>query len=336
MDRIPLDKIGELALDPARAKGRTASVLVTSVSGRSAIGWMIMAVAMTGLSSAHAQDAAPAGTLAVPNIKWSLSGKHSVTAAAPTSQPRPAMRQAPARKGAADAPTAKTSPKQQVTAKASLKQQTTTARASPKQRVATVKASSKQRMTTAKASQKPRVATANKPIVPLIVRHSPPARVAARPTARPATVETRKPAVTAPKAETHASRTPAPAARRIPQPAPLPAVIDEPDAGQVTIQPLTPRPPAATDDGSFGHAVAATAKNTVGLPALRLVTGLLSLAAALAGLAAIWWRSIGARHWHARRRGVQPRLMIDVALAEEPLANETPPREMALPRMDAA
>jgi len=34
-------------------------------------------------------------------------------------------------------------------------------------------------------------------------------------------------------------------------------------------------------------------------------------------LVAIWWQSLGARMWGVRRRNTQPRLMIDIALAEE-------------------
>jgi hypothetical protein len=51
------------------------------------------------------------------------------------------------------------------------------------------------------------------------------------------------------------------------------------------------------------------------MPPLRKLVGMLSLFAALAGLVAIWWTSIGARAWNARRRKEPARQMIDVPLA---------------------
>jgi hypothetical protein len=85
---------------------------------------------------------------------------------------------------------------------------------------------------------------------------------------------------------------------------------------------LLPQRNPAEDDGSFGHAVAETAKQTRGLPPLRWAVAVLALAAALLALVALWWQSVGARMWRLRRRNVQPRLMIDIPLASDREASE--------------
>ena len=63
-------------------------------------------------------------------------------------------------------------------------------------------------------------------------------------------------------------------------------------------------------------------RDTRGIPPLRPTVGVLSLAAALFALIALWWQSVGARRWGAYRRKAQPRLMIDIPLASEDGADE--------------
>jgi hypothetical protein len=119
---------------------------------------------------------------------------------------------------------------------------------------------------------------------------------------------------------------PPPAAVQSPPVMP-PAVVEDSDPGLVTIHPLTPRK-VSEDDGSFNHAVTAAASYTRGIPPLRPTVGILSLAAALFALIAIWWQSVGARKWGTYRRKAQPRLMIDI-----PLAGEAGPNELRLPEI---
>jgi hypothetical protein len=60
---------------------------------------------------------------------------------------------------------------------------------------------------------------------------------------------------------------------------------------------------------------------------------MLSLIAALAGLVAIWWNSVGARAWQGRRRKAQARRMIDVPLAS---ARGSEPSERAHRQVESA
>jgi hypothetical protein len=121
------------------------------------------------------------------------------------------------------------------------------------------------------------------------------------------------------------------------QPSPAvspPGLVADADPGLVTTQPLTPRQ-VTEDEGSFGHAVAAVASRTRGIPPLRPMVGIVALATALLGLVSIWWKSVGARMWHARRRKAQPRLMIDIPLAADPAIGELRLPEIAFDREDA-
>jgi hypothetical protein len=130
------------------------------------------------------------------------------------------------------------------------------------------------------------------------------------PIARPAVARVDAPAVTPLPAEPPIKPTVVPPPVAIQPARPAPTLVADSDSGLVTTEPLAPRRVNA-DEGGLGHAVAAVAS-------LRPMVGILSLAAAFLGLASIWWQSLGARMWHARRRKAQPRLMIDIPLAADP------------------
>jgi hypothetical protein len=243
----------------------------------------------------HAQEAAAStGATVLPNIKWSLSGEAAVRA--------PAQRQEQAPASAPPAQPRKGAAKRPAATKA--------ARARPM--LASVA----------------RKAVAAGPIV----RSVPKAKPASSPAARRTEARAMKP-VTA-RAPTRPIAAPSPV---MPKPAPAIApssIVDEDsDPALVTTQPLTPRR-VTEDEGSFGHAITAVASHTKGIPPLRPTVGILSLATALLVFAAIWWQSVGARMWGIRRRKGQPRLMIDVPLADAPDVGKLATRDIAFDQQD--
>jgi hypothetical protein len=236
----------------------------------------------------HAQDAG-SGTPDLPNIKWSLSGETSVQAPPKRRAEAPAIA-APARPykvTAAKPPVAKTV--------AVVKP----ARAVVQKPPAPVR-------TAAKAPPPPKPGP--RPAMAQ-VRALPPKP----PAAKPLPILASPPVALRPSAV--AAKPPPIAVQRQPM-TPPPDLGTDSDLALVTTHPLPPRN-ASEEGGSFGEAVASAARHTSGLPTLRPVVGFLSLAAALLALVAIWWQSLGARMWGVRRRNTQPRLMIDIALAEE-------------------
>ncbi|MCW3005288.1 MAG: hypothetical protein JWQ20_4586 [Conexibacter sp.] len=127
---------------------------------------------------------------------------------------------------------------------------------------------------------------------------------------------------------------PPPVAVRLPPATPAPAIVEDFTPGLVTTRPLTPRK-VTGDDESLGPAVGTAASHSRGIPPLRPAVGIMSLATALLGLIAIWWKSVGARMWRARRRKAQPRLMIDIPLAEDSAIGELRPPGLAFDRESA-
>ncbi len=286
---------------------------MNGLGGRSTTGWSLV-FAMAFATPAYAQDAGSADRLVVPNIKWSLSGDPPVRAPASRSEEAPAGA-APARKASAKPPAAK----KPVTARPVLA--SPRAKPAPPRPIARTAAPARPVVT--------RVARPTKPAPP-----RPVVRTAAAP--RPAVARVAPLAVkpVTVKAPTRPIVAPPPVAVQ-PSPArPPPSLVDESEPGLVTIHPLTPRK-VTEDESSFGHAVAAVASHTQGIPRLRPTVGVLALAAALLGLIAIWWQSVGARMWGMHRRRAQPKLMIDIPLAEQPQIAELALPEAALDRENA-
>jgi hypothetical protein len=263
--------------------------------GGRSIAGWILALAMAGATPVYAQEAESPDASALPDIKWSLSGESSVRA--------PDQRPAETRTSVPPAAARK------VTVKV-----TAVKKAAP---AAPVLARSR----TKPVAVRPIVRTmpAARPVAkPAVARVAPPAvkPLPAKPPVRPMAAAT--------AATPTAARAPAPVQPRPVTPAPT--LIDESDPGLVTTEPLTPRAVATDEDG--GHAVAA-------VTSLRPTVGMLALAAALLGLAAIWWKSVGTRMWHTRRRKAQPRLMIDIPLADQPEIGELPMAKIAFDRESA-
>jgi hypothetical protein len=146
-----------------------------------------------------------------------------------------------------------------------------------------------------KPAKAPQPAVSRPP--PIIARHKP-----GVPAAEPARVSFAR-AAPLPKAF---------AARPKAAPAPAPIMAPPPPPPVETVTELAPTPTPHAAKG-----------NQVPLPPLREFAGMLSLIAALAGLVAIWWKSVGARTWQARRYYGRPRPKIDVPLALRSMGGPT-------------